>query len=90
MSTCPFCGAEIPADGNSARNAGTVIGALAGSAMVVARILRGAPPILPATLLVGCLIGLLWGAQAGRLVGEQVQDLMPTPCCPKCGRDIPR
>lgn len=86
---CPHCGSAHTRPGTLGRDAGTVIGGMAGAAMIVLRIIGRSSPVLASALLAGSLIGLLWGAQAGRAIGAKMDETFPiTFRCRTCGREF--
>lgn len=74
---CPHCGERDAGSSSNARSAATVLGALSGAALVVLRIAGRTPAALPATLLAGALIGLLWGAKAGQFIHDRIDEAFP-------------
>lgn len=84
---CPHCGAVHTRASPLWRDAGTVIGGMAGAAVIVMRIIGKSSPVLASALLVGSAIGLLWGAQVGRTLGAEIDEALPRRfCCRSCGR----
>lgn len=73
----------------SAREAGAVLGALSGAAVVVWRILGHSAPIAPAVLLIGAAVGLVWGAKAGQVFGSYIDVTFPRKArSHSCGKDF--
>jgi hypothetical protein len=86
---CPHCGEHDAESSSNARSTATVLGALSGAALVVLRIAGGTPTALPATLLAGALIGLLWGAKAGLFIGDRIDETFPRMHrCRACGGEF--
>jgi hypothetical protein len=85
---CPHCGEHDAEPSSNARSTATVLGALSGATLVVLRIAGRTPAILPATLLAGALIGLLWGAKAGQFINDRIDETFPRMHqCRACGRE---
>jgi hypothetical protein len=66
-----------------ARTIGTIVGGIAGAAVAIVDILQEDTPVPIPVLLLGALVGMVWGAHAGRAIGGKVGDLLPeeeSPC----------
>lgn len=85
-TTCPHCGSRHIQAGECAEESGAVLGALSGAAILVWRVVGRASPVAPAAILTCAVIGLLWGAKAGQVVGSVVDDTFPQKArCLECG-----
>ena len=83
---CPECGSFHTEPQTPAANTGVVIGGMAGAAIVVLRIIGRSSPIVATVLLAGGLVGFLWGAQAGRAIGTEIDQLISVEYrCRSCG-----
>ncbi|PIQ43416.1 MAG: hypothetical protein COW05_04725 [Gammaproteobacteria bacterium CG12_big_fil_rev_8_21_14_0_65_46_12] len=86
---CPHCGSGHTKPGKRAGETGAVLGGLSGAAILVLRVVGRSVPVLPATLLTAAVIGLLWGAKAGQVVGTRIDDFFPHRArCRACGSEF--
>ena len=85
-TTCPHCCSRHIEIGECVEETGAVLGALSGAAFLVWRVVGRASPVVPAAILTCAVIGLLWGAKAGQVVGSMVDDTFPRKArCLECG-----
>ena len=84
--SCPHCGSRHIEAGDCAEETGAVLGDLSGAAILVWRVVGRASPVVPVVILTCAVIGLLWGAKAGQVVGSVVDDTFPRKArCLECG-----
>jgi hypothetical protein len=87
-SPCPNCG-SFHTQQTSAHETAMVIGGLAGAAIITGRLIARASPLFASTLIVGGLIGTVWGTSIGSMIGESIdQMLLRRHKCLACGENF--
>lgn len=82
--SCPACGSFNTRETTAGQTA-MILGGLAGCAIVTARLTGRVSPLLASTLLAGGLIGTIWGASIGSMIGES---LFCRGKCLACGEEF--
>jgi len=88
IATCPHCGSTRTVRIDQLSQKSMLAGGMLGAAYIVIKLANKPFPVLAATLLAGCAMGLLWGAQAGRSIGGAIEAVFARHRCRDCGEEF--
>lgn len=88
IAACPHCGSARTIRTDQLSQKGMLAGGMLGAAYIVIKLANKPFPVLASTLLAGCAMGLLWGAQAGRSIGNTIGAIFARHRCLDCGEEF--